>query len=577
MATLETPEGKSTPRPMSANASARRAPPPPLVADGSYNNMYANSESNYGLAPPGQQQGEGMQRPLQLRASADPFVGGTGYTGMTPTPSRHTFESAGVQMPEMQNQAEQQVEQQQSLPALKTVVQDESAFGPLPPAMDPGSAPAQMYEGQNGTPIGEGFPPSRPYRRSFTSYSAGAATHSSRKSSMSFNEPGQPHTRAPSYHVQHVVSPTQAPTYWAYGPQYVAMAPPRSSAVPEGLIPIANPNEAQHGGPVSLPGFNQLYIEANVPSQRSASGGQQLSMQQQQHHHLQRQVQSHPQAYQLAPQQRLQPMQTRHLPFPQSAGMQHYPPPNGMQPVHYYSHPPGTTLVGWDANGNPEYSFAGPANGMPVYVQQGMPVQEFISYPPHAFQNGVPPQQPAQEGGEPRQEGGPNPIILQPHATHHNVFAYQYAPGEDMEMDAPTPSVNGAHHDEAEQIQEEERLDEPMSEPESEASAVPVDSAEEEWIPKSFKKTKKTTTAKGGAKKKNGKGGKGSPKTTPTKKSSAASKKVTGSPVVHTPLDKANKVIIKLPPLMPVDSNLVRYTSLAEEKQTDTVSWSSAA
>ena len=52
----------------------------------------------------------------------------------------------------------------------------------------------------------------------------------------------------------------------------------------------------------------------------------------------------------------------------------------------------------------------------------------------------------------------------------------------------------------------------------------------------------------------------------------AASKKVTGSPVVHTPLDKANKVIIKLPPLMPVDSNLVRYTSLAEEKQTDTVS-----
>ena len=510
-----------------------------------------------------------MAKPVQLRASADPFVGGAGYTGMTPTPSRHTFESAGIQMPEIQTQPDQ-LEQNQSLPALKTVVQDESVFGPLP-VMENGSAPPQMYESANGTPIGEGFPSARSYRRSFTSQSAGAATHSSRKSSMSFHEPGQPHTRAPSYHVQHVVSPTQsAPTYWTYGPSYVAVAPRSSEMSHQGLIPIVNPNEG-HGGQVSLPGFNQLYVETNVPNGRSANAGHQMSMQQQQHLQMQRRGLS--QSYQVPPQQRLQPMQTRHLPFPQTAGMQHYS-SNGMQPpVHFYSHPPGTALIGWDANGNPEYSYTGAATGMPVYVQQGMPVQEFISYPPHAFQNGAAMAPPAQDGEEPATEGEVDPGNAQTHGGHHNVFAYQYAPGEDMDMDAPTPSVHGAHIDEAEQaeeIGETEKLDDPLSEPESEPQLPSVDSAEEEWIPQSFKKKKKAATPKGTSKRKKGKGGKSSAKTSPARKTSR--KHVISSPTVQTPLDKSNKVIIKLPPLMPVENNLVRFTSMAEEKQTDTVS-----
>jgi hypothetical protein len=254
--------------------------------------------------------------------------------------------------------------------------------------------------------------------------------------------------------------------------------------------------------------------------------------------------------------------------------MQHYSTSNGMQPpVHYYSHPPPTTLVGWDANGNPEYSYAGPQNGMPVYVQQGMPVQEFVSYPPHAFQNGhaMPPQT-VREGEKPAEDES-NPNVIQPHTGHHNVFAYQYAPGEDMDMDAPTPSVHGAHHEEGEQteeMREVDRLEDAMSEPDSEVEQQQVDSAEEEWIPESFKKKKKGPSPKSASKKKKGKGGKVTPKATPPRK--GTSKKVLSSPTVQTPLEKGKKVIIKLPPLMPIESNLVRFTSLAEEKQTDTVS-----
>lgn len=267
-------------------------------------------------------------------------------------------------------------------------------------------------------------------------------------------------------------------------------------------------------------------------------------------------------------------MQTRHLPFPPGAAMQHYSTSNGMQPpVHYYSHPPPTTLVGWDANGNPEYSYAGPQNGMPVYVQQGMPVQEFVSYPPHAFQNGhaMPPQT-VREGEEPTEDES-NPNVVESHAGHHNVFAYQYAPGEDMDMDAPTPSVHGAHADEGEQteeMREVDRLEDAMSEPDSEVEQQQVDSAEEEWIPESFKKKKKGPSPKSAPKKKKAKGGKVTPKATPPRK--GASKKTLSSPTVQTPLEKGNNVIIKLPPLMPIESNLIRFTSFAEEKQTDSVS-----
>ena len=286
-------------------------------------------------------------------------------------------------------------------------------------------------------------------------------------------------------------------------------------------------------------------------------------------------------------------MQTRHLPFPGSAGMQHVASPNGLQPMfapmgnYAYTHAPprSATIIGYDVNGNPEY--ANPMNGMPIYVQQGIPMQEFVAYPPHAFQNGQPTAHAPQiEGSHAVVQNG---MAMAPHATHHNVFAYQYAPGEDMDMDAPTPSVNGGgQHEEAEQaddIVEEEKADDPMSEPEQEAdsadeeSAHPVDSATDEYIPESFKKNKTTTVKTDGKKKKKGRGSKASAKTTPTKKKGKAKKpSPTTSPFTKEPSDitekgdKTNKVIIKLPPLMPIEDNLVRFTSLADEKQTDTVS-----
>ena len=242
-------------------------------------------------------------------------------------------------------------------------------------------------------------------------------------------------------------------------------------------------------------------------------------------------------------------------------------------------------MIGYDVNGNPEY--ANPMNGMPIYVQQGIPMQEYVAYPPHAFQNALPPAH--APGIEAQQSVVQNGMAMAPHATHHNVFAYQYAAGEDMDMDAPTPSVNGAgHHEEAEQgddIVEEEKADDPMSEPEQEPdsadeeSAHPVDSATDEYIPESFKKKKTTAAKTDGKKKKKGRGSKASAKTTPTKKKSRAKKpSPTTSPFTKEPSDvtekgeKTGKFIIKLPPLMPIEDNLVRFTSLADKKQTDTVS-----
>ena len=167
-----------------------------------------------------------------------------------------------------------------------------------------------------------------------------------------------------------------------------------------------------------------------------------------------------------------------------------------------------------------------------------------------------------------------------PLASHTNAFAYQYGPGDDLDMDAPSPSINGAQiepdeiesHDpkKGEEDNEDELSDqgEPEPEPEIGNTTQPPDTAADEWIPESARKKTRTGGNKSVAPSRKRKV-KATPRASPTGKENQKSK-----PPPALVLEKGSNIDLsrKLPPLMPVEGNLIRYTSLADEKQSDTVS-----
>jgi hypothetical protein len=158
--------------------------------------------------------------------------------------------------------------------------------------------------------------------------------------------------------------------------------------------------------------------------------------------------------------------------------------------------------------------------------------------------------------------------------SNTNVFAYQYADGEEMDLDAPTPSLSGANLELGDGGQNHKDNDDSDTETEK------VDESADEWIPESFKKkrTPKAENKSVSGRKSAGKKGKNhkfvSGNKTPTRKDGKKSSYVTSAltDTLPLPLNKTNKVMLKLPPLGSMGGNLSRWTSLAEEKQTDTVS-----